>query len=211
MISAKSGISAGIPDFAVPLVNDSITFESALIETGTEKNFYIDESGDISILYYFHDDAFHIAVNDLLSLPDFPLAYSHQVTLPEQQLLSNQDFPIPPVSFNIDLTQNNPGVRVDKLLVKDGYMVVHSNNSFDNSGYLNFTILNATKGGVPFSISIAPFNAGDTYDTIDLSGVLFDLSATPNMASVKVEGLLKQSSQPVAGDVINSNYKIHVS
>jgi hypothetical protein len=41
------------PDLAIPLVKDSITFEKALIETDQEKNFYIDENGEVSILLYF--------------------------------------------------------------------------------------------------------------------------------------------------------------
>jgi len=198
------------PDFVIPLVNDSITFESALIETGTEKNFYIDESGDISILLYFHDDAFRIALNDLLQLPDFDFSYSHQFTLAEQQIIATQDFPIPAVNLDVDLTQGNPGVRIDKLLVKEGTIVVNTANSFANAGYMTFSILNATRNGLPFSVNIGPMVTGNTKETIDISGVLFDLTSNPNHATVQISGLLKQSSSPVQGDLINSDLTLSV-
>src|SRR5512133_938561 len=117
------------PEFAVPLVNDSITFESALIESGTEKNFYIDESGDISILLYYHDDAFRLTVDDLLDLPPFTFQYTHTFTPAEQQIISSQDYTIPPVTYSIDLSQGNPGVRVDKLLVKSGTLTINAVNA----------------------------------------------------------------------------------
>ncbi|MDP4281759.1 MAG: hypothetical protein Q8867_06365 [Bacteroidota bacterium] len=198
------------PEFAVPLVNDSITFEKALIETGTEKNFFIDESGDVSLLLYYKNNAFRISPNDLLKIPPSSFQYQHSITSVEHQVISSQDYQVPPVLYTFNLSQGNPGVRVNNLLIKKGILVIHSTNTFDNDGYLNFSFSNATKNGIPFGTRIGPFQKGQVSDTIDLSGVIFNLSSNPNLVGLTISGLLKKSSKPVAGDQILSNFTLSI-
>ena len=199
------------PDFAIPLVKDEITFEDALKESGSEKNFYIDDSGDISFLYYFRDYSFGITPKDLINIPPFPFNYEHQVTSEEQQIISTQDMNLQPVNFSINLTQDFPDARIDKLLVKEGNVVLNMNNTFNNNGHIIIRFLNATKNGVPFIYTTHPFVSGTTSETIDLAGVLFDLSANPSIATIQVECSLKKSNRPVAGDMIRIGFTLNVN
>jgi len=196
------------PDIALPLVNDSITFESAIPIFGTDKNFYIDEEGNVSLLYYFRNNAFRILACDLLVLPPFPFAFNHEITPVEQAILEIQDLIIPPVTFPLNLAEDNPDVIIDKLLVKEGSIIVNSDCSFDNEGYLIISIPNATVNGTPFSDTIRPFVSGNSNDTIDLSNVLFDLSSGPNSTSIQIDGLLTKSKELVAGDLMNSAFNV---
>jgi len=198
------------PDLAIPLVIDNITFEQALKETGTEKNFYIDDAGDISMLYYFNDNAFRIVPSDLITLPSFPFTYDHIVTAAEQQQVSTQDLTLAPVTYTINLTESLPGIRIDKLLVKEGSMVVSMDNTFNNGGHLVLSFLNATKNGVPFIYTTGPFASGSYTETIDLSNVLFDLTTSPGLVQVQVQAMLKQSSRPVANDRIHAGLNLSI-
>ena len=145
------------PDLALPLVNDSITLKKALVQTGTEDHFYIDESGDISILFYFNNNAFRLRPNDLIKLSPVSFPYRHTVTQDENDILRNSDLTIPPVTFILNPAWNNPGIRIDKLLVRKGTIHVNSNSTFNNDGYLTVRILNAIKNGAPFSFTIDHF------------------------------------------------------
>jgi hypothetical protein len=196
------------PDVIIPLVNDSISFESAIPLFGTDKNFFIDEEGNVSLLYYFRNEAFKISASDLLILPPFTFGYSHEITLAEQQLLKIQDLVIPPFTFPIDLSSDNPDILVNKMLVKKGSIIVNATNSFDNDGYQIVSIPNATKNGIPFSDTIRPFVSGNSSDTIDLAEVSFDLSSSPNSTAVVIDGVLIKSNEFVVGDITNSNYDL---
>jgi len=199
------------PNLAVPLVKDSITFERALIETDTEKNFYIDENGEVSILFYFKNKAFCIKANDLVSIPALDFSYDRTITSLEQQTIRIQDFPIPPLSFSVNLAQSSPELVVNELLVNEGKIILNSSHTFNNPGYMSVTILNATKNGTQFSATIGPFIKGISTDTIDISGVFFDLAATPNIVSFQIGGLIKQSESLVAGDIIQTDYTVLIS
>lgn len=199
------------PDFTIPIVADSISFESAIPLFGTDKNFFIDEEGNVSLLYYFTNDAFKISAGDLIVLPTFRFLLNHEITLTEQEILKTQDLITPQISFQIDLSEDNPDLIVDKLLVKGGSIIVNSNSSFNNDGYLIVSIPNATKNGIPFSDTIRPFVSGNSFDAIDLSNVLFDLSSTPNSTTVLIDGLIKKSNDFVIGDIMNSEFNIVIS
>jgi hypothetical protein len=199
------------PEIALPLVNDNITLRKALTQTGTEDHFYIDESGDISILYYFNSDAFRIRPNDLIKLSPVSFTYGHTVTPAEQATLSITDLTITPVAYNVNIPGNIPDARIDKLLVREGAIQVNTNHSFYNPGYMTIRILNATKNGVPFSFTITPFSAGPADTVINISDVLFDLSSSPNTIKAEVECFLKKSGKPVSGDEIHADIKIIIS
>jgi hypothetical protein len=199
------------PDLAVPIVKDSITFERALIETGTDKNFYIDENGDVSILLYFKKKAFMVLVNDLIAIPQLGFSYERQITAEEQQIISNQDFPIPPETFSVNLAESSPDLIVEELKVKEGRINITSNYTFNNPGYLNVTVLNAFKNGDTLTTRIGPFAQGASTSAIDLSGVEFDLNASPNIIRIRVDGLIKKSDHPVAGDILHSDYTVEIS
>lgn len=196
------------PELAIPLVKDSITFEKALIETDQEKNFYIDESGEVSILLYFNNKAFRLRPSDLLILPPFDLTYQKEITAAEQQILSAQDLPIPAIPYTIDLGLGNPGVEISKIQVKKGYLLITSTMSFDNEGFLKVSFAEATKNGVPFIVNLGAFIEGIRVDTVDLQGLLIDLSAHPNQLTAVISGILKKNPEPVAGDVIRTDYQI---
>jgi hypothetical protein len=198
------------PYLALPLVNDSITLRRVLTQGGTEDHLDIDESGNISILFYYNNDAFRLRPADLIKLSPVSFPFVHQVTQAEQNILSISDFPIPPVIFDLNFNGIIAGARVDKLVVKKGVIAVNSNHTFSNDGYLTISILNATKNGLPFSFTLAPFVSGQAQTNIDISGVRFDMSSTPNTFQVKIEGLLKKSSRPVAGDEIRTDFQVSV-
>jgi hypothetical protein len=198
------------PDIAVAVVHDSLTVQKALVQTGTEDRLYIDESGDISILYYMNKNAFRFRPNDLIQLPPVSFVYLHPVTQSEHDLLAGSDLTLPPELFSFNLAGNSQGVRVDKLLIKKGFVKVTTNHTFSNSGFLSVKILNATKQGVPFSFTVGPFTPGPTVTNIDLSGVFFDFSSSPNMVSAEIQGFLKKSDKPVAGDEIRADFLVTV-
>jgi hypothetical protein len=199
------------PDFMIPLVDDSISFESAITIYGEEKNFYIDEEGDVSLLYYFRNEAFNLSASDLLILPPFTFSFNHEITPDEQEILKIQDFIISPITFTINLSEEIPNVIIEKLLIKKGAIIINSNISYSNEGYLIISILNATINGTPFSDTIRPFISGNSCDTIDLSNILFDLSSTPNSITLQINGLLKKSNELVVGDMMNSDFNIVIS
>jgi hypothetical protein len=199
------------PDFALPLVNDSLTVRKILIQTGTEDHCYIDENNDISVLYYFKNNAFRIWPNDIIKLAPSSFSYIHQVTQEEQETLSNDDLTIPPVVYDLNLIANQQEIRADKLLVKKGVIQVNTNHSFDNNGYLTIRILKATKNGKPFSDTLRPFISGESQKIIDISGVWFDLSSSPNIIQAEIAGFLTKSAEPVAGDQILADFTVFIS
>jgi hypothetical protein len=199
------------PEFALVLVHDSITLRDVLTKGDTEDHLYIDESGNISILYYYNNDAFRIRPNDLVKLSPFSFSYLHQITPAEQEILRVTDLVIPPVAFTLNLASNNPEIRVDKLLVKEGIIKVTMNNTLSNDGLLTIKLLNATKNGVPFSFDAGPFVAGLTQTQVDISGVLFDLGSSPNTVQAEVEGLLKRSASVVSGNEIGATFEVSIA
>jgi hypothetical protein len=198
------------PDFALPLVSDSLTLKKALTQTGTEDHFYIDENGEISILYYFNNQAFKVMPNDLIKLPSVSFSYIHQISQAEKLILENSDLIIPPVPFTFSLTGSTPDQRVDRFMVKKGTISITTDCPFSNNGSLTIKIKNATLNGNPFTFSISPILAGTAQKTVDISGVLFDLSSSPNTMQAEVEGLLYKSNQPQAGDEIKADFMITV-
>jgi len=196
------------PYIALPLVNDSITLRKAIITSGAQNHVYIDESGNISFLYYFNNDAFRLRPSDLIKLAPLNFSYLRQITAAEQAILQNADLPIPPVPFNINLEGLIAGARVDKLVIKQGSVRVNTNHTFSNAGSLTVKILHATKNGLPFSFVLGPMVSGPAQSVIDLSGVTLDLTTTPNMVQAEVEGLLKKSPSPVAGDEIRADFQL---
>jgi hypothetical protein len=198
------------PDLAFPVVNDSITLRKILTYGKNGDHLYIDESGNISILYYYNNDAFKLRPGDLIKLSPVSFSYVHRITQAEADILNVADLPIPPVAFNVNLSVNDQEIRVDKLLVKSGKIKVNTAHTLSNNGYLAFRILNATKNGITFSDTIRPFLSGPTETIIDISGVLFDLSASPNTVHAEVEGLLKKSVNPVTGQEIKANFQVSI-
>jgi hypothetical protein len=199
------------PEIALPLVNENITLKQALVQTGTEDHLYIDESGDISILFYFNSDAFRIRPNDLIAISPVDFTYGHQVTKAEQTILGSMDLTIPTVTFTRTLTGNTQNTRVDKLLVREGVIRVISDHTFNNPGYLTVRIRNATKNGIPFSFTLSSFVEGHMETDIDIAGLYLDLSSSPNTIQAEVEGFIKQSGEPVAGDQISNTFQINIS
>ncbi|MEI7895672.1 MAG: hypothetical protein WCJ26_01455 [bacterium] len=198
------------PDFALPLVHDSLTLKDALTQTGTEDHFYIDENGEISILYYYNNNAFRVRPNDLIRITPVEFSYSHPVTAEEQAALGTGDLIIPPVPFTFNLTGGSADIRVDKLLVKNGAIRVTTQHTFANDGYLTIRILNATKNGAPFTFPIGPFVSGPAETIIDIAGVLLDLSSAPNIVQAEVEGFLRKSTRPVSGDHIAADFQVAI-
>ncbi len=198
------------PDLALPLVNDSITFRRVLTQGGAGDHLFIDESGDISILFYYNNDAFRLRPVNLIKLSPAGFSYLHQVTQTEQDILSVSDLAIPPLPFTINLTGNNPEIRVDKLTVKKGTLSVHTTHTFNNAGSLTIRITNAVKNNAPFSFTITPFVNGTADTTISLAGVTFDLTSSPNTIHAEVEGFLKKSGEPVAGDQARADFLVAI-
>lgn len=199
------------PDIALQLVHDSLTLTKVLIQTGTEDRIYIEENGDISILFYFNNDAFRIRPGDLITLAPANYSYNHYVSPAEQYTLQSADVPIPPTSSSLNLVGDNPDLRIDRLMVKKGFVRITSDNTFNNAGFMTLKMLNATKNGVPFAVTISPFVSGQTHTDIDLSDVLFDFTATPNTIKTEIEGLLKKSGEPVAGDQIRMDFQFNIT
>jgi hypothetical protein len=198
------------PDLALPLVHDSLTLKQALTQSGAEDHFYIDENGDISILYYFNPDAFRIMPGDLIRILPVTFPFRHTVTQPEQNTLAQSDLSLTAVPFSLGLTSFNQDTRIDRLLVREGTIIIKTNHTFSNSGYLTFRILNATLNGNPFSFTISPFAEGGNQTLVDISNVSLDLSSSPGVLNGEVDGLLKKSDQPVAGDEISVDLTITI-
>jgi hypothetical protein len=196
------------PDLALQLVNDSITLEDILTHGNAKNHLDIDESGDISILYYYNNDAFRLRPNDLIKLVPVNFSFLHSITQPEQQAIRNGDIVLPPVDLSLTISGTGPGVRVDSMTIQKGKINIKTNHTFQNDGYLTLTFPEATKNNLPFSVTIQPVKNGKTDSDIDISGVRFDLTASPNTVHVRIGGLLKQSDIPVAGDQLSASFQV---
>jgi hypothetical protein len=199
------------PDFALALVNDTITLRKVLTQNGAGDNLYIDDSGNISILYYYNHDAFKLLPNDLIRISPFSFPYMHQITHDEQNTLAISDLTLQAVTLTLDLPLNNQEITIDRIRVKTGKIRVTTTNTFNNDGTLTCRILNATKNGQPFSFTITPFVSGQMQKDIDIADVWFELAATQNKLQVEVEGLVKKSGSPIAGDQIRADFEISIS
>jgi len=198
------------PKLALPLVNDSITLKKMLTMGDAEDHVYIDESGNISILYYYNNDAFRLKPADLIKLPPAGFNYLHQITPAEQIILNNSDLTLTPSYFTFSLTGVNQDIRVDKLLIKKGMIRVNTDHTFSNDGHLTIRIQNATKNNAPFSFTVEPIVAGPSQTNVDISGVMLDLSSSPDMVTAEVEGLLKKTEEQVAGKEIRANFQVRI-
>jgi hypothetical protein len=198
------------PDIAIPLIDDNITFEDVLKVSGASQNYFIDDNGDISILYYFKNNAFLISVNDLLAFPPFPFSFDHQFTAAETQMISTQDVDLPPVTYSYNLADSYSDIRIDRILIKQGTIALNLNSSFSNGGHLVVRFPHATKNGAVFTYTSGPITAGSTTDTINLSNVLFDLTSSQNTLTFEVQVSLKQSDKPAAGDMIHMDCNLKI-
>jgi hypothetical protein len=196
------------PDLALQLVNDSITLRKILTQEGTENRLIIDESGDISILYYYNNDAFRLRPNDLIKLQAANFTYRHTITQTEKTILASGDLTLAPVPYAMNLTGNNQDLRIDKFSVRKGRIHVTTGNTFSNSGYITVTFPDATSNGKAFSVTLGPVRKGVYDTTLHISNVVFDLSASPNRLRAVVGGLLKQSAEVTAGDEILANFSV---
>jgi len=196
------------PELAFAVVSDTINVRRILTQGKASDNLYIDESGNISILYYYNNDAFRIRPNDLLRISMAEFNYRHQITQTEKNILLVSDLEIPAVPVSINLNVNNPEIRIDQLTIKEGYIWVATENTFSNEGYITIKVLNATRNGEPFSFTLSPLEKGLWQKPVDISGVTFDFSQSPNVLNLTVEALLKRSSEPVAGDDLSAGFKI---
>ena len=198
------------PDFALPLVDDSITLKTVLTQNDAKDHLYIDESGIISILYYYNNDAFRIWPNNLIKLSPVGFSFLHQIAQSEQNALIIGDLPIQPIPFPLNFTGNIQGMRVDSLYVKKGVIKVTTNHTFNNNGYMIIKIVEAKKNGLPFSFTIGPFVKGQAQTIVDISGVSLNLMASPNTLNATVEGLIKKSTSIVTGDEIQADFQVSI-
>jgi hypothetical protein len=196
------------PDVALPLVNDSITLEKVLTAGENDDNIDIDESGNISILYYYNNDAFRLRPKDLIKIPPVSFSMQHQVTPVEQAALGFGDITTPPDTIALNIISIPGDTRVDVIEAKSIVMKVNSNNTFSNPGYMVVKFLNATQYGKPFSDTIGPFVPGQVQTNKTLKDVRFDLTSSPNLITAVVTGYLKRSGSPVAGDMIQSGIQL---
>lgn len=196
------------PDLALPLVSDSLTLKDALEQTGTEDHFVIDESGDISILYYYNNNAFTTRPADLIHFPPANFLYTHSVTQQEAEVVAYSDLIIPSTPYSLTLFDPDSGIRVDRMVIKGGRIIITGNHTFSNDGNLTLALTDATLGGKPFVAESGPFTEGYSQTITDLAGVTFNLSKNPNTLAVQVEGLLKQSTSITAGDRIDASVSI---
>jgi hypothetical protein len=128
----------------------------------------------------------------------------------EEQIIRMQDFAIPTASTTLNLATSAPGIEFRKVTVKKGGILISTQSTFNNNGYLQVTLPQATLNGVPFSQSVELFRTGNTHDTIDLTGVVLDLNASPNMVTVLVDGLIRKNNQTVAGDYFHSEFAVKI-
>ena len=198
------------PDIALPLVNDSITLKKILTQNTNGDNLIIDESGNISILYYYNNDAFKLRPADLIKISPASFSFVHQVTQEEQNILGISDLVLTPFPVTINLNTNSPEIRADKILVKNGLLKITTNHTFANDGEMTLSILNATKNGLPFSVAVKPFVSGQIETDISLDSVLFDTGSTPNTIHAQIGGVLKKSSRPAAGDEIRADFQVTI-
>lgn len=198
------------PELAIPLVKDSITFEKALIETDQEKNFYIDESGEVSILFYYNNDAFRIRPSQLASIPVLQFNYEKQISEEEALILRYSNLTLPTISTSLDLSAGNSDIIIRKLQIKKGRIIATSNLTFSNEGQMKLTFPDATRNGLPVTATLGAFPEGTSVDTIDLAGVVLDLQSHPNIFNILLEGILFQGEEPVAGDRINTLFNVEI-
>lgn len=196
------------PEIALQLVDDSVTLRRILTQGGAEDHLYIDESGDISILYYYNNDAFRIRPADLLRINNIDYLYNRPISAEEVQILQNGNLALAPVPFTVGLTGLQQDMRVDKMRIKKGNLVIVSENTFANPGYLTIAFPQATLGGAPFSARLEPLASGTSTRTFPLDGVLFDLTSTPNQLKAEVAGLLRQSTSVNQGDQIRTSIRL---
>jgi hypothetical protein len=192
------------PDVALPLVNDSITLEKVLTAGENDDNIDIDETGNISILYYYNNYAFRLRPKDLIKIPPVSFSMQHQVTPAEQAALGFGDITTPPDTVALNLISFPSDTRVDVIEAKSIVITVNTNHTFSNAGYLVVKFLNATQNGKSFSDTIGPFVPGQLQTIKTFKEVRFNLTSSPNLISAVVTGYLKRSGSPVAGDMIRS-------
>lgn len=199
------------PELAIPLVKDSITFEKALIETDQEKNFYIDESGEVSILFYYNNDAFRLRPAQLATVPPLQFSYDKVISQDEAQVIKYSNLTLPTVSYGLDLSSGNPEFIIRKLHIKKGRIIATSNISFNNEGQMKLSFPDATRNGLPVTINIGAFLKGTTTDTIDLEGIVVDLDDNPNIFNILADVVLLRGDEPVAGDQISTHFDVQIS
>ncbi|HPS62777.1 MAG TPA: hypothetical protein PLK82_06930, partial [Bacteroidales bacterium] len=166
--------------------------------------------GDISILYYYNDNALRIRPNDLIRMVPVPFSYSHTITPEEQAVVAVSDLTLANVPVTFSLPGTNPDLRVDMLTIRKGRIRIRTHHTFANDGHLNVRIVNATKDGSQFSFTVSPVVAGNTETTVDLAGVKFDLSSSPNKVTAEVGGVLKQTQTNLTGQQLAADFEIRI-
>ncbi len=198
------------PDMAIALVNDTISLRKILTQGGAGNHLFIDESGDISILYYYNNDAFRIRPNDLIRLVAVPFDYAHAITAEEQAILAVNDLTLATVPVTFTLAGNNTGLRVDRLTIGKGRIKVTTDHTFAADGRLEVSFPEATLNGNPFSFTITPVVNGHTESYISLEGVAFDLSSHPNQVTAEVAGLIRKTSANITGKQLRANFEVQI-
>ncbi len=188
-------ISDWTPDWALPLLNTTLTLRNLL-----KPNDYVSIDGDGLYSLHYDGKLFSAKASDFISIPDqnFPqkrFTLTNQVSIPSFTGTINDSF-----SSNFTYTDTN-GSRLEHLAFKNGHINIELTSSFNQDVAITVIFPNLIRNGVPFQ-ALANINYPEisTGIDLDLPDYMLDMTAggtTQNSIPYKVRYTISGTGQPI--------------
>ena len=198
----KFGKANWSPEFALPLINSSLSLQDLLIKTTDEqKDYYIvDDDNFITLVY--NGELFSVTAEEVMKIPQQSFNFGIQAGQNIPSLPNGNSISIPGsqvIPFN-----SGTGNQVDSIRLKKATFQLTLTSTFQHSIEIILTIPTATKNGNPFSQVIQLNYTGSTpvvnTVTVDLTDYVFDLTngnGSTNEFTINYAVTVSGSGQPV--------------
>ena len=182
------------PEFAIPLVNSSISLQDILDSEDNIAVLEIDETGDMTLNYEAEFE--HNSVNELIGeIPSFPMVLLDTTTTVPVQVFNN--------------------VELNSISLKEGTISFNLQSGKPENLDVTITIPELTKNGIPFSTNLQLVYQGSlpvsaSIAPISIEGYLLDLAA--NDVEIKYEAVTNSGDHVVidliTGSADNWRYEL---
>lgn len=189
-------------DVATPILYSSMDITDLLPDSLLNSG----SSGDVSLV--FNQSIFYLDLDSLLQIPDTTIKDTFTIPPPFPAVNVNPGQTIISITENQRFDANGPELKFVKI--KSGFSAFQISSTITQPTIYEYKIFNATKNGVPFSISInvpagSPSNPAVVNGSFDFSDYDFDLRGVSGSEFNKYQTQIKVILDPLASAVTVTN------
>lgn len=201
------------PEWAVPLINSTVTVPEVLDRFDDQDVITIDSTGILALRYF--SNIFSVSAESVITVPDqsqsqgFPLTPAHIVTL-----TGNNPVTIPTVTYAIalDLSNMSPSPELHRFDFKSGVLTFQVTSQHTYPTDVRIRIPGLTQGGNPYDQNIVGVTSSNPQTvTVALAGWSLDLTQGSqgfNEIEVLADLTIRPGGIGVAGNTVDLNMSL---